>query len=128
MIQINLPKTPVDGYQVKYWRLSLSQHWCYIKEMVATYYVNTPWSVYSPDTKDRGGAPLVDDWMISEGRVGIGRFCGWDSIKTLTTQKDIFPSREAAIIEALIKLDEYIMQAENLLRALKAKKEEISKS
>jgi len=113
MITIDLPKDPVDGYQVKYWRLSLTAHWCYINETVATYHVDTSWEDYQETMETshhdiRKGADLVD------------------GLKGLASQKDIFPSREAAVIEARIRLDEYIVQAEEHVLELKKRKIQVS--
>jgi len=131
MITIDLPKDPVDGYQVKYWRLSLTAHWCYINETVATYHVDTSWEDYQETMETshhdiRKGADLVDDWMICVDGHPTGRFPGWDGLKGLASQKDIFPSREAAVIEARIRLDEYIVQAEEHVLELKKRKIQVS--
>lgn len=125
MITIDLPKEPVDGYQVKYWRLSLSSYWCYINETVATYHVAVAWAFYSP-RDHRSGADLIDDWMITVDGHDTGRFSGWDGLKGLTVQKDVFPSREAAVIEARIRLDDDIARAEQHVLDLKKMKITVS--
>lgn len=75
MMELTLPKEPVDKYRVDFWSLSISEHWYYIKSMSATYYVNTPYAEYRPGVKH--GAPLVDDWMLAEDGHPTGRICGW---------------------------------------------------
>jgi len=124
MIKIDLPKEPVDGYQVKYGRLSLSSYWCYINETVATYHVATAWGVYAPT--QLGGADIVDQWMININGYDEGRCSGWDGLKGLASQKDVFPSREAAVIEARVRLDEDIARTEQHVLDLKKLKIAVS--
>lgn len=75
MKEIKLPNKPKDKYQLNWWRLSISERWCYIKHMHAIYYINTPYEELFP--AERKGAPLVDDWMIYENSHPIGRWSGW---------------------------------------------------
>lgn len=75
MIEINLPNKPKDKYQLNWWRLSISEHWCYIKRMHAIYYIDTPYEELFPG--ERKGAPLVDSWMIYENNRPIGRWIEW---------------------------------------------------
>jgi hypothetical protein len=111
----SIPEKPVDGFTIRYWHLSFSDVWCYIREKKATYHANTPWANYSPNSG--GGADLVDDWMVSEKSENghwsdTGRWCGWDKVGwTKEHMTNCFATREEAIAEAKIRYNEAIDRA-----------------
>jgi hypothetical protein len=115
VIKFDIPEKPVDGFTLKYWALSWSEVWCYIRELKAVYYVNTPWIIYSPNSG--GGTDLIDDWMISEKSDkgnwnGIGRNCGWVNInRTPEYALNYFPTKEEAIVEAEKRYDSAITRS-----------------
>lgn len=112
-----LPNEPVDGYTVKYYDLSMCELWCYIKETVCVYHVHTPWYIYAPNRK--GGADLIDDWMISVEGSDVGRIDNWSDIIKISSE-DIFATRKEAIQESIIRYDRYIARATKRIRELEA--------
>lgn len=118
----DLPDEPVDGYTLRFWQLNMSEHWVYIKEKVATYYVNTSWGEYSPGN-DRRGAPLVDDWMVCEDGRGVGRISCWKGVLTGDAD-DCFPTEKAARLDALRRLGRYIELVSERLEGLTALKQQ----
>lgn len=118
-----LPTTPVDGYSLEWWRLSLSPSagtWCYINHMTAKYYVNSPYI----DSRISHAVPLVDDWLICKDGSPEGRACGWN--RNLWSD-DCFQTREEAVIIAIDRLHKriknayfHISEMERLITELKA--------
>lgn len=102
-----IPEQPIDGYQLNYYRISVSSVWWFLNEMKAIYYLNTSWDKYSPNNK--GGADLADDWMIYKDNYAEGRFCGWKSPAELKEYwYDCFLTKEEALTEIRKRLEKYL--------------------
>ena len=117
----NLPEEPVDGYRIDWWRVSTSRDWYYINKMHAIYYVNTPWNEYAPENK--GGAALVDDWMIykDDYKWGEGRWCGWKTPEENLAKYHIgYATREEAEEATKRYLEEYKQKAERDIQIINA--------
>lgn len=115
-LPFTIPDKPVDQYKVKFYRLSMSECWVYIREMECVYHTNTPWDVYSPN--DKGGADLVDDWMVYANGSAEGRITGWGNILNMYPE-NIFATREEAIRESIKRFSKYIVKAEKYIQDLK---------
>lgn len=118
MLTIDLPKEPIDGYKVKFYRLSLSGYWCYINEIEAVYYLNTPWDTYRPN--DRGGADLVDHWVLNKDGFPEGRILGWENIKYIENETGAFPTRETATKEAAKQVGDMIVRGKQHIEEMEA--------
>jgi hypothetical protein len=86
-MHLQLPKRPVDGYTVHGW--GVYSHNSYtVRKLTFVYHKNTKWDDYDKSGDNRGGADLVDDWMVYEGDIDgeswdycRGRYCGWTSLE-----------------------------------------------
>jgi len=124
----SIPDKPVDGFKVKFYRLHINTQFVNIGVMEYVYYVNTPWDVYDPTRK--GGADLVDDWMLNKDGYCEGRVCGWKHIRAfLQEQKSTtFEFKIDALHEAIKRLDKWIAQDEaKILQMRELRAEQVSK-
>ena len=108
----SIPNKPIDGFKIKFYRLYAHPLCIGIYPMEYVYYVNTPWETYDPTRK--GGADLVDDWMLNKEGYCEGRICGWKNIgEHLRGQKStMFESKAEALHDAIQHLDKWITQDE----------------
>lgn len=124
MFKHTLPQKPVDKYQIEWWSLRISSAWCYIEHCVAIYHVNTPWDEYKPDCK--GGADLVDDWMICAGGSASGRVHGWRALFAPSFDwENGFATEKEAAEEAIKRLNGYITQYKGEIAEVESIKKEV---
>ena len=105
-----IPGKPVDGFKINFYRLYVNPQCVSVYSMEYVYYINTPWETYDPTRK--GGADLVDDWMLNKDGYCEGRICGWKNIaEHLRGQKStMFESKAEALHDAIQHLDKWIAQ------------------
>ena len=99
-LAFDLPVQPTDGHEVHWWEVDVI--WG-PRQRRARYYVNTSWADYSPDERDRGGAPLVDCWMLSRQENGAwyaeGRMSGWTAVNGMSHEASAkFHTRGEALV------------------------------
>lgn len=111
------PESPVDGYELKWYQISVSSNWWYLSEKKAVYHVNTPWNKFSPN--ERGGADLVDDWMIYKNGYAEGRWTGWNAPCNLTYWENCFHTKAEALAEIRKRLETYVTEELKKVRYIK---------
>ena len=114
----SIPDKPVDLFKLEFYRLSMNPQWIYLYAETCTYYVNTPWGACH---SDKGGADLVDDWMISKDGLDEFRICGWGFIKGYLENSAIyiFETKAEALQEAVRNFDRWIEGDEKKIAQMK---------
>ncbi len=112
------PAKPVDGYELVWWSAEVGGHGFPVRRRRAIYHVNTPWRKYAP-RDDRGGAALVDDWMLYPDLSdrASGRNSGWHHFREanerakyarLWTVAEVFVTQVEAVAVAIARLENLV--------------------
>jgi hypothetical protein len=88
-LQITLPETPVNGYEVTYFSIAYDR----LQSYRLKYHTQATWQEVCGD--DRRGAHFTDEWQVFEGDYFKGRILGWD-ITNRFQGDDYFELRENA--------------------------------
>lgn len=122
---MDVPEVAVDRHEFVWYRLSMSEHWCYIHKVVARYYKDTSWKEFcktdgQTSQMNDHGAPLVDQWMLFEDGHSVGRVIGWAQIGDYFTRchgvRDTFSTREEAVAEAIKRANKIIEVAKKTIK------------
>ena len=116
ILPFTLPEKPVDKFRIHYfrvWRGGADN--IIIDEITSVYHINTSWDAYSPN--NRGGADLVDDWMVFENGSATGRIEGWVKILEIDPEA-IFETKTEAIKYAIEVYGKWIADAKERIRKL----------
>lgn len=125
-----LPKVPVDKYTLDFWLLYLGTS-THIDEVRYRYYKHILWEDFAITdgdsfSRDSHGAPLTDQWMIFERKVGqerfypIGRIVGWEALSTFVdNRRDLYATRKECVDAAKLEFNSRIKKAEATVRELK---------
>jgi len=122
-MKIELPKEPVDRYEIKFWRVNVSEHYCYIDEIKMMYFVNTAYSEVMPT---RIGAPLVNQWLVYDNGTPECRIDDWNFVtEWLDTYHNSFTTKSKAIEHAIKFLNERVDFHQGTIDELKDKIKEL---
>lgn len=101
-MKIELPATPVDGYEIHWFSVESDEIW----KMRMRYHASRTWNeVYPRDS--RAGAPFRDQWQVFRNDRFTARALGWlaPTSPALFTTKD-FPTLEEAATALQSRLEE----------------------
>lgn len=127
MINIFLPKVPMDGYTIDFWKLYVRDGYYRISSMKLVYHVNTKWEDYE---KCYYGKDIIDSWMIIENGSNMGRKSKWKSVLQYNDKEynEYFHTPHEAMEEAIRMLtgandyhNERIAQNDELIQDLRKK-------
>lgn len=91
-MKINLPKRPVDGYEIKFFSIEYDR----VQECHILYHKKTRWADLYP-TEGRG-ADFVDQWQVFRGETCEGRIDGWiKPLRCFENPKNLFLDRGKAV-------------------------------
>jgi len=123
-MKFELPKEPIDRYEIKFWRVNVSERYCYIDEVKIVYFVNAAYSEVVPNNGE--GVRLVDEWMLYSNGTPEFRLVGWKfDEEWLNLNRNTFNTKENAIEYAIEKLTHCINHHTQIISELKEKVKEL---
>lgn len=123
-MKFELPKEPINRYEIKFWRVSVSDRYCYINEIKMVYFANATYSEVVPNNGE--GVPLVDQWMLYSNGTPECRLVNWNlDEEWLNLNRNTFNTKENAIEYAIEKLTHYINHHTQIISELKEKVKEL---